>query len=373
MSKISSDVCIVTFNRISTDARNFNFIRTFLDFGFSVTAISLKEDAVVPLFPEKDFFSISIYVPSVGRTFPRWLEFLKQGTKIAGNISTRFVLASDVYSLPIAKKIQRRSKAKLIYDSREIYSALASLEFNRSKQVLLTAFEHYFAKTVDNIIVTGELDLEILSKHFPNKPISIIKNFPSNFQIPNPVDYRSMFNLPSDSIVIIYQGRLLNFRGIEQVIRAISHNPRFYFVIVGEGEAKEHILKEALLAGVSERVFFAGEVPYFKLLNWTSGADIGTALIDPISLSYELALPNKLFEYFKAGIPVVATDLPAIRAVFAKYPFGQLIEPGTPSEEIASALLNIYNNKHKYSEVVRQAACEFSWENQIQTIRKIFV
>lgn len=373
MYKMNSDVCIVAFNRISTDARNFNFIQTLLDFGFSVTAISLKENDIVLPFPEKAFFPIFIDVPSIGRVLPRWLEFLKQGAKIANTIGTRFVLASDVYSLPIAKKIQKRCKAKLIYDSREIYSALASLEFNRSKQVLLTDFERYFTKTVDNIIVTGELDLEILSKHFPNKHISIIKNFPSNFQIQNPVDYRSMFNLPSDSIVIIYQGRLLNFRGIEPIIRAISHNPRFYFVIVGEGEAKERILNEALLAGVNERVFLVGEVPYFELLNWTLGANIGTVLIDPISLSYKLALPNKLFEYFKAGIPVVATALPAIRAVFEKYPFGRLIEPDTSPEEIASALFNVYNNNPEYSEIVRQAAREFSWENQVQTIRELFV
>lgn len=373
MSKISSDVCIITFNHISTDARNFNFIQTFLNFGFSVTAISLKENNIVLSFPEEAFFPIFINVASIGRVLPRWLKFLKQGRKIASNINARYVLASDIYSLPIAKKIQRRCKAKLIYDSREIYSALASLEFTRSKQILLTAFERYFVRTVDNIIVTGELDLEILKEHFPNKPISIIKNFPGNSKITNPVDYRSMFNLPSDSIIIIYQGRLLNFRGIEPVIRAITHNPRFYFVIVGEGEGKEFFLIETFLAGVSERVFFIGEVPYSELLNWTSGADIGIALIEPISLSYKLALPNKLFEYFKAGLPVVATDLPAIRTVFEKYPFGRLVEPSTRPEEIASVLLEIYNNSSEYCEIVRQAAQEFSWENQIQTIREIFV
>lgn len=372
MLKIKSDVCIVTFNRISTDARNFNFIRTFLDFGLSVTAISLNDNIVLP-FPEKGFYPIFIDVPNIGRTLPRWREFSKQGTKIANSISTRFVLASDVYSLPIAKKIQRRCKAKLIYDSREIYSALASLEFNRGKQVLLTAFERFFVRTVDNIIVTGELDLEVLGRHFPNKPISIIKNFPSNSQIINPINYRSMLNLPSDSIIIIYQGRLLNCRGIEQVIHALKYNPRFYFMIIGEGEKKDSYIIETLLVGVDKRVFFLGEVPYFELLNWTLGADIGTALIDPISLSYKLALPNKLFEYFKAGIPVVATDLPAIRRVFEKYPFGRLIEPNTHPKEIASALLDVYNNSYEYSEVVREAGHEFSWENQIQTIRELFV
>lgn len=375
MPVLRTDVCVVTFNRISVDARNFNFIRTFLDLGLSVITISLKDRTAHLPFIDEKFFPLFLNISEHHNTLLRLREFIQMGLRLANSISARYVLASDVYSLPIAKKIQKRSKAKLIYDSREIYSALASLEDEPTKQRLLTAFEKHYVKTVDNIIVTGELDREIIGERFPNKPIAIIKNYPSNIKITEPVDYRAKYKLPPDSIIILYQGKLLMWRGIERITSALKFNPRLYFVIVGDGEGKSLLYMDSLLYGinVAKRVIFAGEVPYFELANWTAGADIGAALIESITLSYKLALPNKLFEYCKAGIPVIASDLPAIRAVFERYPFGKAIDPDIRPIELASILLELYDNKDEYSKETEIAAAEFSWENQIQTIRELLV
>ena len=59
-----------------------------------------------------------------------------------------------------------------------------------------------------------------------------------------------------------------------------------------------------------------------------SGASVGLALIQPICLSYRMSLPNKLFEYVAAGLPVLGSDLPAIGGLVNEQRIGLLAEPG---------------------------------------------
>jgi len=45
----------------------------------------------------------------------------------------------------------------------------------------------------------------------------------------------------------------------------------------------------------------------------TASVDIGVSLIENLSTSYYYALPNKLFEYIMADVPVVVSNLPQMK------------------------------------------------------------
>jgi glycogen synthase len=53
--------------------------------------------------------------------------------------------------------------------------------------------------------------------------------------------------------------------------------------------------------------------------------------------SYELTLPNKLFEYAAAGVPVLASDLPVLAAVVRGNGLGEVVAP-EDTAAIAAAL-----------------------------------
>ncbi len=363
-------VALVAFNKISTDARSYNFARTLLELNFNIVAVA--KDETPPRFNSKNFHFIGIKAKQKGRTIFRLIDFYLKAIRKVRKIKADFVLACDVYSLPIAKCIARTNNCKIIYDSREIYSELASLSDKKLKKKIIAKFEKHYLKFVEKIIVTGELDKEYLRKIFPNHHYFIIKNFPPRFDSANRIDLRKILNLPNDSIILVYQGMLLKGRGLEKVVHALRFDQRLHLICFGEGEYLNLLKETAEAENVSKQFHHLGSKPYWELLEWTSGGDIGLSLIEPISLSYELALPNKLFEYFMAGLPVVASNLPAIRKVYEKYQFGAIVEPNIAPFELARIFATIFNQKEKYSDTIQNARNEFCWENQVATIMQLF-
>ena len=61
--------------------------------------------------------------------------------------------------------------------------------------------------------------------------------------------------------------------------------------------------------GVADRVDFIGRVPYEQLSEYTAKASVGLLLEEPVGLSFQYALPNKLFDYIHADLPFIASDL----------------------------------------------------------------
>ena len=77
---------------------------------------------------------------------------------------------------------------------------------------------------------------------------------------------------------------------------------------------------------IEDRIFFIDSVPYEQLAAFSENAYIGLSLIQPISKSYEHALPNKLFEYAIRGLPIICSDLPAMKDMILKHKVGIAIQ-----------------------------------------------
>ena len=102
--------------------------------------------------------------------------------------------------------------------------------------------------------------------------------------------------------------------------------PNTVLLMLGDGEQKNNFQKLAVELGISDRLIFAGSIKQDELINYTAGADIGLSLIENISISYYHALPNKLFEYIMAGLPVLSSDLPQMKKIIDTYKVGEAID-----------------------------------------------
>jgi glycosyltransferase involved in cell wall biosynthesis len=109
-------------------------------------------------------------------------------------------------------------------------------------------------------------------------------------------------------------------------------------------------------------------VPYETLLRWTASADIGLLIYSPDhALNVRLCLPNKLFEFIMAGLPVLASQLDAVSELLSTHKVGRIISSLAP-EAIGAAINRILADRQELEQMrqnaLRAAQDVFSWEKE---------
>ena len=359
-----NNILLVCFNNIEFDARSQNMLKTYSDLKYKCSALHLSNHDLM-------IANVKIYKQPESNQYKyrQYLQFYRFVKKHLDLISPKICIASDLLSL-IAICLSSR-KTKIIYDSREIYSALAGLKHKFLKQKVLSILEWYCIKFCDKIIVTAHSDREYLLSLYKKLNIEIVKNFPPLNMMPQKTNLlRQTAHVPQNSPILLYQGALQAGRGLFEYINVISKLSNCYLVIIGDGPIKNQLINAAISKKVDLRVVFLSWVPYHKLLNLTAGADLGLAIIEPLSLSYYNALPNKLFEYMLSGIPVVASNLPEIKPVLKDVRLGICIDYKNKTHDVLSAVKYILKNKKLYNSDIIQdiAKKKFVWETQTQVL-----
>jgi glycosyltransferase involved in cell wall biosynthesis len=115
-------------------------------------------------------------------------------------------------------------------------------------------------------------------------------------------------------------------------------------------------------------------VPFEVLRQYTSLAHLGLTLDKADNINYRLSLPNKLFDYIHAGLPILASDLPEIRKIIDHYHIGTFIESHTP-EHIAQKIVYIFNHPDLYNSWKKNlpaAAADLCWQKEEKKLVAIF-
>ncbi len=202
--------------------------------------------------------------------------------------------------------------------------------------------------------------------------LNILRNLPKYKSDFAKIDLHEKLNIPQNCKIILYQGVILEGRGILKVIDLMKEIDNVHFVIIGEGEFRQNFESYTNQLGYRERIHFTGAVNHSELLNYTAGADIGVALIENISISYYYALPNKLFEYIVAGLPVLASDLPQMKKVIDEHKVGKYVNMDDENE-IKVTLKNLLNDQTQLKEFKANcgsAAKILNWENEFESFMK---
>lgn len=296
-----------------------------------------------------------------------YLKFFFILTKELIKNSSHYYFAEDVYTLPIVSIIAKVNRAKVYYDSRELFDNLAGLASKRMIQRILSLTERAFIRFADYVIVTGEMDTEYLKKKYKLNNILCVRNLPllkTNLQ---KVDLAKKFNLNKDRKTLLYQGVVLKGRGLPQIIEFVAKSEEYNLLILGDGEFIHELKSLAKKQNLEDKVIFAGRVSQSELMNITHSADVGLALIENLSLSYFYALPNKLFEYIMAEVPVIVSDLPQMKKIVNKYNVGSVCKELTVSE-IQFGVEKIFNDYQKFKLNTIKAKQELHWESEVATL-----
>jgi glycosyltransferase involved in cell wall biosynthesis len=172
----------------------------------------------------------------------------------------------------------------------------------------------------------------------------------------------------TDKQVILYQGALNVGRGLEWAIAAMQYVENAVLVIVGTGDVEQQLKQQVTDCKLGDKVFFTGRISPENLARYTPSASVGLCLMENRGLSYYYSLPNRIFDFIHAGVPVLASDLPEMRNIITTYHTGILTDNNEP-KHIAEKLKELLNTTFD-QQIFECAAKELCWEKEAETIIK---
>lgn len=368
---MQSTVCFITFSNLVSDGRSLNALRAVSKVTDVICFSLTSENELQKIAPSSNVKLFSIKTSNKRLIF-NWhffINYIKNAFDL--NKAEKYIFwACDLYSLGAIYKIVRKDDY-IIYDSREIYSALANLSGFPLKQKILSLLEKKWIKIVNHFVVSGDLDAEYLRAYFKtNKSFSIIYNVPPYKEYISSNIIREKYPFLKDYVVLLYQGAVHFGRGIVPILDFIEDSNKYALVVLGDGLFLNEAKIIAQNKGILDRVVFAGKIPYEELHQWTCSADIGMNLIEPISFSYSLALPNKMFEYAMAGLPQIASSLPAMEKFINQYNIGVTVKDFT-TNSIKNAIDKIIDDYEYYKQNSLQFAKNYNYNTEEKKIHNI--
>jgi glycosyltransferase involved in cell wall biosynthesis len=258
-----------------------------------------------------------------------------------------------VRDLPLVRAatvIARFKTAKVVIDMAEVYPEM----YRSSKQYadrswldsiikspnIAARYEKAVLPKVDHILVMIEESRDrLLAMGVPGDRVTIVSNTPA-------IDkYHGHRHKHTDEILrIVYVGFLTELRGLDLLIEAVARyvekgNPKstIQVDIVGKGASKEKLINLAKELDIEESVKVHGWLAQDQVDQLMANANVG-ALTYRVCSHWNHTIPNKIFDYMLAGLPVLATEVHPIRRIIEETHCGVIcrgLDPADIAEKLA--------------------------------------
>lgn len=219
---------------------------------------------------------------------------------------------ADLPMLPVGLMVKQLLEIPLIMDCHEWwYKQGETWSAENKKMIKLSKkYEKELYPQCDLIITVGKyLAKEMSSEYKTNfeKIYSCVStDFAPHLGKKQNDFYFTKCGIPIGSEIAVFQGNLTTKRNLETLARATRYlKENQYLVFVGDGYYMDEVNQIVQNEGAPERVRFTGRIVQRELLDYTINADLGVIPYIPYNAYMSLVAPNKLFEYFNTGIPIL--------------------------------------------------------------------
>lgn len=317
------------------------------------------------------------------KRFPLWF---KKGPKFYATYNLRLffyllfrkadlLISNDLdtlYANHWARKFKRN--CKLVYDSHEYYCGTPELVERPKVQNFWRKIEKRCLPKVDAMYTVNESIASLYREEY-NKEVKVVRNI-TDGNLPSLNMSREDLGLPIDKKIVIMQGAGINIdRGAEEMIEAIQNVDDAVLAIVGDGDVVPELKQRVKEKAWGHKVLFFGKRPYHELMNFTALSDVGVSLDKDSNINYRFSLPNKIFDYIHAGIPLMVSDLKEVAAIVRDYEVGEVCS-SHEIDEIANTLNSLLGDEKKleaYKANTKRAAKELNWKNETKVLEQIYL
>ena len=261
----------------------------------------------------------------------------------------------------IIGKLQNK---KLVFDSHELFSEIPELVNKQQVKKVWLFLEKTIIPKLQNVITVSDS----IKNHYHNLygiSAIVIRNIPK-------IEHINQKNFEIDAEgkkVILYQGSVNIGRGIELMIDTMALLDEYLFIVIGDGDIIAQLKEKVSNLSLHNKVKFIGKKTPNELKKLTPNATIGMSLEEDLGLNYRYALPNKIFDYLHANVPVIVADLPEMRSLIKKHPIGEILTERTP-KTLAKTIINMTNIS--YEKELKTAKKELNWSKEKEKLISIF-
>lgn len=279
------------------------------------------------------------------------------------------ILSNDLDTLLACSLASRLKRKKLVFDSHELFPEVPELVHRPLIRKIWLFLEKQLVKKVE----FGFTVSESIASFYKNRygvTFETIRNV-NRFR---PDHEFSAIRKDTSLKIIIYQGALNLGRGIELAIKSMQYLENAKLWIIGDGDIKTELVKLTTELGLSSKIEFKGRVSIEDLWNYTPLASVGISLEENLGLNYQYALPNKLFDYIQARIPVIVSDLPEMSAIVKKHKIGSVLVNRTP-QNLADTIRGVFDNiiaSEEFNFNILRTAQELCWEKEEEKLVMLF-
>ena len=366
-------VIVSVINDLSTDQRVHKVCTTLEKLGFDVTLVGRKQRKSLPLtdrsYKTKRMFLLFekgplFYAEYQFRLF-LYLLFHKADVLVSNDLDTLWP----------NYKISRLKSANLVYDSHELFCEVPELQNNPKKKNIWKNIERKIFPKLKHVFTVNDSIAKIYSDEY-GVNVKVLRNIPllSNQKNIESIS-KEQLGIPTDKKIIVLQGAGINVdRGAEEVVDAMQYIENAVLLIIGSGDVLYVLKNNVEKLKLSDKVKFIGKVPFQKLLQYTRHADLGLTLDKDTNVNYKYSLPNKLFDYIHAGVPVLSSDLIEIKNIIYTYQIGDCIESHEP-KHIADKITNILKDENKlqlWKKNSKIASEKLNWEMEEKALIEVY-
>ena len=357
------DVCHLTSAHDRADTRIFHKLCTSLQsHGYNVALI------VADGKPDEDMSGVRII--SVKKQSSRVLRMLVAPFRI---FSKARKLHANPELLLVGWLLRVFCGAQVVYDAHEDLpkTVLAKTYIPKPFRMFVAGVSNIVEKSIAgrlSAVVAATPHIKSKFDMYNHRSVSVC-NYPLIEAWPVPSG-----RTKSSTKRVAYVGNLGVNRGIFEMIAALElcHN-HICFDVCGsflEKDTEKSVMEQPGWANV-------------KFHGWVGASEIrdilGRSLAGIVTLkatpNYLYSLPIKMFEYMRAGIPVIASDFPEWRQIIQKYECGILVDPEDP-RSIASAIDFIIDNPKSAMQMgengMKAIAQKYNWTAEEQKLLCVY-
>lgn len=354
---------IAVINDLSTDMRVLKHAEILEETGCSVELVG-RHCGKVPMPLPDGIKSIRIRIPF--RKGP--LMYLLFNTALLVHLLIRradLYISNDLDTLLPCHIASRLYNKPLVYDAHEYFTGQYGLPERRVKYNLWKWLEKRLLPGMQNMITVSNSIAELYKMEYGVRPV-VIRNVALSTEGIMPAK-RDEWGIKDSDLLVVYQGSGINpGRGATELIESMCLTEGVMLMIIGGGDMIDEIRMEVRKRNLQQKVIFLPRMPWREMMRYTMCCDAGLTLDTDTCLNQRYSLPNKLFDYIAAGIPVIASPLPEVSALISNYGCGMVLDNVSPGS-VADALAKLRDDRHYLAELktkARAAADDLSWEKE---------